>query len=134
MKHSELKTLLREQIYQSHLSILNETIVSDIMSLILSPKVKKAMKALRADPDFIELERQAKIAKEELEAINKRIESNLTRREKVIQDMKKSGIKVDPDMDSVQMFRAYQDWSDNIDKHIKARGTKATWEKFFNKK
>ena len=134
MKRSELKTLLREQIYHSHLSILTETIISDIMSLILSPKVKKAMKALRKGPDFIELERQAKQAKEELEAINKRIEANLTRREKVIQDMKKSGIKVNPDMDSVQMFRAYQDWSDNIDKHIKDRGTKATWEKFFDKK
>ena len=103
MKLSELKTLLREQIYHSHLSILTETIISDIMSLILSPKVKKAMKALRKDPDFIELERQANLAKEDLEAINKRIEANLTRREKVIQDMKKSGIKVNPDMDSVQM-------------------------------
>lgn len=134
MNSTKLKKLIKEQVSQVRLQLINETIVQDLISLIVSSKVKKAMKSLQDDPDFQELQRQAKLAKDELEAINKRIESNLTRRDKAIQDMKKSGIKVDPNMDSVQMYQAYKEWSDNIDKSIKSRGAKATWEKFFSKK
>lgn len=134
MKPFQLKTLIREQIHQARLQLINENIVQDLISLIVSSKVKKAMKSLQDDPDFQELQRQAKLAKDELEVISKRIETNLTRRNKAIQDMKKSGIKVDPDMDAVQVYQAYREWSDNIDKNIKSRGAKATWEKFFSKK
>lgn len=134
MKPFQLKTLIREQIHQARLQLINENIVQDLISLIVSSKVKKAMKSLQDDPDFQELQRQAKLAKDELEVISKRIETNLTRRNKAIQDMKKSGIKVDPDMDAVQVYQAYREWSDNIDKSIKSRGAKATWEKFFSKK
>ena len=134
MKSSQLKTLIREQVQRAHLKLINENIIQDIISLIVSSKVKKAMKSLQDDPDFQELQRQASLAKDELEAINKRIETNLTRRNKAIQDMKKSGIKVDPDMDAAQVYQAYRDWSDNIDKSIKTRGAKSTWEKFFSKK
>ena len=134
MKQFKLKDLIKEQIQNVRLQLLDESIVKDIMSLILSPRVKKAIKTLRDDPDFKELEQQIKLAKDELEAINNRIEKNLAKREKVVQDMKKAGIKVDTNMDSTQMLQAYREWSDSIDKHIKIRGSKDAWQTYFNKK
>jgi len=133
MKIIQLKSLIREQVQRVQLQQLDETIVSDIMALILSPKIKKAVKMLKNDPDFQELERQIKLSKDELDAIQKRIERNLDKQNKIVRDLKKAGIKVDYGMNSVQMFRAWKDWSDDIDKHIKSHGAKAAWEKYFNK-
>jgi hypothetical protein len=134
MQKITLKGIIQEQIQKVRLRTLTENIVSDIITLILSPKIKKAAAAIKDDPEYKELEKQAKLAQQELEAISKRIERNLEKRAKVVQDMKKAGIKVAQDMNSTQMFQAYQDWSDNIDKDIKTRGSKAAWEKYFNKK
>lgn len=132
MKKS-IRQLIKEEVQKVKLSILEESIVNDIMMLVLSPKIKKVVKTIKSDPEFQELERQAKLAKDELEAITKRIERNLDKREKAVAEMKKAGIKVDTSMDSTQMFKAYQDWSKNIDKHVKARGAKSAWEQYFNK-
>jgi hypothetical protein len=134
MQKITLKGIIQEQMKKVQLRTLTENIVSDIISLILSPKIKKEAAAIKDDPEYKELERQAKLAQQELEAISKRIERNLEKRAKVVRDMKKAGIKVATDMNSTQMFQAYQDWSENIDKDIKARGTKSAWEKYFNKK
>jgi hypothetical protein len=134
MQKITLKGIIQEQMKKVQLRTLTENIVSDIISLILSPKIKKEAAAIKDDPEYKELERQAKLAQQELEAISKRIERNLEKRAKVVRDMKKAGIKVATDMNSTQMFQAYQDWSENIDKDIKARGAKSAWEKYFNKK
>jgi hypothetical protein len=125
-----LKTLIKEQIAQTRLDLLSESIVSDIMALILSPKVKKAVSKLKNDPEYKELERQAKLAQQELEAINKRLERNLSEREKVISDMKRAGIKVDVGMDIDQVYTAYKDWQSHLNKSIKS---KSTWEKYLNR-
>jgi hypothetical protein len=125
-----LKRLIREQIAQTRVESINESIVSDIMALILSPKVKKSIKQLKSDPAYIELEHQAKLVQQELEAINKRLERNLSEREKIVADMKRSGIKVDVGMDVDQIYSAYKDWQTHLNKTIKS---KSTWEKYLNK-
>lgn len=128
----KLTKLISEQ-YNSKLKRLHENILTDMMTLILTPKLKKAMKSLKDDPEFKELEQQIKKSKEAIDSITKRLERNLDKRNKIVQDMKKAGIKVDANMDSTQMFNAYKDWSADIDKSIKSRGAKSTWEKYFNK-
>jgi len=128
----KLTKLISEQ-YNSKLKRLHENILTDMMTLILTPRLKKAIKSLKDDPEFKELEQQIKKSKEAIDAITKRLERNLDKRNKIVQDMKKAGIKVDTNMDSTQMFNAYKDWSADIDKSIKSRGAKSTWEKYFNK-
>lgn len=127
-----LKKLITEEIRKVQLEILEENIVSDIMALILSPKVKKAMKTLKNDPDFKELETQIKRSKEEAEAIAKRIEHNMEKREKAVSDMQKAGIKVTTSMDAEQTFRAYKDWQSKMNKAHKIGKTGISdWEKYF---
>jgi hypothetical protein len=127
---SKLKSLLPETLI-TKLTKINEGIIDDIMSLVLSPKLKKAAKAIKEDPEYQELSRQAKLAKEELEAIAKRIERNLEKKEKIIQDMKKSGIKVDSNMSSSQVYKAYKDWEKNLDKFTKSKPSNSDLKKYF---
>lgn len=126
MHLQNLKSLLAES-YNRKLSILNENILKDIMALILTPKLKKAMSSLKTDPEFKELEKQIKLAKEELEAITKRLERNLDKRKSIVADMNKAGIKVEVDMDSEQIYQAYKSWQTKETKKI----NKPEWSKFF---
>ena len=126
MHLQNLKSLLAES-YNRKLSILNETILNDIMALILTPKLKKAMPSLKADPEFKELEKQIKLAKEELEAIAKRLERNLDKRKSIVADMNKAGIKVEVGMDSEQIYQAYKSWQTKETKKL----NKPEWSKFF---
>lgn len=127
MKRNQLKSLIREEVQKVRLALLDESIVSDIISLILTPKVKKAMKALKADPEFQELEKQAKLAQQELEAINKRIERNLEKRQKLVDDMKKSGVDVRVDMNADQIYNAYKKWQSKESAKI----GRPEWAKYF---
>lgn len=109
----KLTKLISEQ-YNSKLKRLHENILTDMMTLILTPKLKKAMKSLKDDPEFKELEQQIKKSKEALDAITKRLERNLEKREELYADMKKAGIKVDTKMTWDQTFKAYQDWTKDM--------------------
>jgi hypothetical protein len=122
----KLKSLIKES-YDKQLLRLNENILTDIMALILTPKLKKAMKSLKADPEFKELEQQIKKSKEELDAITKRLERNLEKRKSLVADMNKAGVKVDVNMDSMQMYNAFKDWQSKESKKI----GKPEWAKFF---
>lgn len=131
MSSSKLKKLISES-YNNRLNRLNENIITDIMALILTPKLKKAMKSLKADPEFKELEQQIKKSKEELEAIAKRLERNLEKRQETINDMQKAGIKVNDNMSPEQMFRSYKEWQAKLNKSVglKSSGLK-DWQKYF---
>jgi len=132
MKSFNLRKLISEEIRKVKLEILDESIAADILSLVLSPKVKKAVKTLKNDPEYKELERQAKLAQEELEAIHKRIERNLEKRNKAVSEMQKAGIKINSNMNAEQMFRAYKDWQSQLNKSVglKSSGLK-DWQKYF---
>jgi hypothetical protein len=105
----KLKSLIKES-YDKQLLRLNENILTDIMALILTPKLKKAMKSLKADPEFKELEQQIKKSKEELDAITKRLERNLEKRKSLVADMNKAGVKVDINMNSNEIYQAIKSW------------------------
>ena len=132
MKASELRNIIKEEVCNVKLSILNENIVQDIMALILSPKAKRAAKALKSDPDFIELQKEIEHTTKSLEQINKRLERNLAKRTETMKGMQDAGIKINTSMDSEQMFRAYKDWQSERNKKvgIKSSGIQ-DWEKYF---
>jgi hypothetical protein len=125
----KLKLLIKES-YDKQLHRLNENILTDIMALILTPKLKKAMKSLKADPEFKELEQQIKKSKEELDSITKRLERNLEKREKTVADMKKAGIDVDINMTWDQTFKAYENWHNEFKGAMKSQ---TNFKKYFDK-
>jgi hypothetical protein len=122
-----LKKLIKEEVYNFRLSIINENILQDIMSLILTPRLKKAIKSIKADPEYKELEQQIKKSKEELELITKRLERNLERRSELVKDMNKAGIDVTLNMDSDQIYNAFKSWQSKEAKKI----GKPEWAKYF---
>lgn len=78
--------------------LTEESIITKILYLFLSPKVKRDIKKVKNSPEWIELERQAKLAASELEAINKRLERIYSNRLELEKDAKKYGITVKPGM------------------------------------
>lgn len=122
-----LKNIIKEEVYNIRLSIINETILQDIMSLILTPRLKKAIKSIKADPEYKELEQQIKKSKEELDSITKRLERNLERRSALVKDMNKAGIDVTNNMDSDQIYNAFKSWQSKEAKKI----GKPEWAKYF---
>jgi len=130
---NRLKKLISEEVKKVRLEILEENILSDLLALFLTPKVKKAVKILRDDPEFVKLEKKIKDTQVEINAITKRLEKNLTEREKHLADMKSLGIKVDSKMNSEQVFRAYKDWQSKMNKELKIGKTGIQdWEKYFS--
>ena len=75
MKKSKLKQIIREE-YQNVTGNLltEENIVDKIISLILKPKINKEVEKIKNTPEYIELEREAKLAIKNLEAMSKRLE------------------------------------------------------------
>jgi hypothetical protein len=127
MKASELRQIIKEEVYNVKLKMLDENIVQDIMALILSPKAKKAAKSLKSDPDFIELQKEIEQTTKSLEQINKRLERNLEKRQSITKDMQKSGIDVNMNMDADQIYNAFKTWQSKESKKV----GKSEWEKYF---
>ena len=114
MKKSQLKHIIREE-YQTvtgkPISMLTEeSIITKILYLFLSPKVKRDIKKVKSSPEYIELERQAKMAAKELEAITKKLERAYKDSDAAIKSMQSAGIKITTDMSPKAKLKAYQDW------------------------
>lgn len=100
MKLSKLKSIIREEIRRELNSKkhLEESIVTDLIALVLTPKVKKEAAKLKKTPEWKELELQAKKAADELEMVAKRLERVHKDQEDLAKEAKKLGIKVKPGM------------------------------------
>ena len=135
MKKSELKQIIKEE-YQKmnkyNKSILTEeSIITKILYLFLSPKVKRDIKKVKNSPEWIELERQAKLAASELEAINKRLERAYKDQDTNIKSMQKAGIKITADMSPKDQFKAYKDWQAKERASVGLPKLNTDWEKYF---
>ncbi len=114
MKKSDLKQIIREEyktVTGKSISMLTEeSIITKILYLFLSPKVKRDIKKVKNSPEWIELEQQATMAAKNLEAINKKLERNYKDQDASIKSMQKAGIKITADMSPKEKLKAYQDW------------------------
>ena len=116
----ELKQLVREAVYQQHVNILNENIMSDIWSLVFSNKIQKAIKLYKDEPEYKELARQIKISSKELEMVADRLKRTINRKEALIQKLQSKGIKIDVGMSVEEMLAALPNVSmKDIDKMAK---------------
>ena len=73
--------------------LTEESLITKILYLILSPKIKRDIKKVKNSSEYMELERQAKLAAAELEAINKRMERSYESAKKAYEDAAKKGYK-----------------------------------------
>lgn len=132
MKKSQLKQIIKEEYKQVTGNMLKEeSIITKLLYLFLSPKVKRDIKKVKNSPEYIELERQAKLAANELDAINKRLERAYTKSDKSIKDMQKAGIKITSDMSPKEKFKAYKDWQTKERASVGLSKLNTDWEKYF---
>jgi hypothetical protein len=136
MKKSELKQIIKEE-YQkmnkNNKSILTEeSIITKILYLFLSPKVKRDVNKIKKSPEYIELEQQASIAAKSLEAINKKLERAYRDQDTNIKSMQKAGIKITTDMSPKEKFKAYKDWQTKERASVGLSKLNTDWEKYFS--
>ena len=99
MKKSQLKQIIREEYHNVTGNMLTEeSIITKILYLFLSPKVKKDIEKVKNSPEYIELERQASLLAKTLEPINRRLDRIYNDRLELEKDAKKYGIKVSANM------------------------------------
>jgi C4-dicarboxylate-specific signal transduction histidine kinase len=108
MRLTEVKQLIKEQVAQYQIDILNENIMRDIWSMLLSSKVKRAIDKYKNQPEYKELQRKIKQSTTELEVIAQRLEQTVAEKEALIQKFKKQGYKLEPGMSYKEMYDAVQ--------------------------
>lgn len=133
MKKSKLKQIIREE-YQNVTGnlLVEESIVTKLLYLFLSPKIKKDISKIKNSPEYIELERQAKLAAKELEAINKRLERSYKESDATIKSMQNAGIKITANMSPKEKFKAYKDWQTKERASVGLSKLNTDWEKYLN--
>ena len=104
MKLTEVKQLIREQVIQHQIDTLNENIMRDIWSMLLSRNVKRAIDKYKDQPEYKELQRKIKQSTTELEVIAQRLEQTVEKKEALIQKFKKQGYKFEPGMSYKEMY------------------------------
>jgi len=108
MRLTEVKQLIKEQVAQYQIDRLNENIMRDIWSMLLSNKVKRAIDKYKNQPEYKELQRKIKQSTTELEVIAQRLEQTVAEKESLIQKFKKQGYKLEPGMSYKEMYDAVQ--------------------------
>jgi hypothetical protein len=108
MRLTEVKKLIKEQVAQYQIDILNENIMRDIWSMLLSSKVKRAIDKYKNQPEYKELQRKIQQSTTELEVIAQRLEQTVAEKEALIQKFKKQGYKLEPGMSYKEMYDAVQ--------------------------
>ena len=104
MKLTEVKQLIREQVIQHQIDTLNENIMRDIWSMLLSRNVKRAIDKYKDQPEYKELQRKIKQSTTELEVIAQRLEQTVEKKEALIQKFKKQGYKFEQVMSYKEMY------------------------------
>jgi hypothetical protein len=92
MKRSKLKELINE--IDKEL-IIAEGIIDSLISLFLSPKIKRDVNLLKGSPEWIEIVHKLNTTRDEMEQYNKRAEEYLKRCKETVAAARKAGYKVD---------------------------------------
>lgn len=104
MKLTEIKRLIKEQVIQRQIDYLNENIMRDIWSMLLSKTVRRAIDKYKDQPEYKELQQKIKQSTAELEIVAKRLEQTVEHKEALIQKFKKQGYKFEPGMSYKEMY------------------------------
>ena len=79
-------------------------------SLFLEPKYRKKVEAYKNTPEYKELLQQVKVSSEALEAVTKRLKTQIDNYELGIKKLQKMGLKVNSGMTPSDQYRDFKEW------------------------
>lgn len=94
--------------------LLTESLLHDIMALILSPKIKRSISAYKETNEYKELEAEIKKSSDRLTTISKRLEQLHKERQSNIDQLNKMGVDVKLSMSPTEMYNKYTEWSKKL--------------------
>lgn len=101
---TEIKALIKEEVYKHQINQLDENILRSLWTLILTPKVKKIADQYKNQPEYKELEAQIKQSAANLEMTADRLRDAMAKKQALIAKMKDEGLKVHPGMSVAELI------------------------------
>jgi transposase len=112
---------------------LKESIVADMVTLLLGPKLKSQADAVKNSPEYQELLKQIDINTKSMVRLTAKLKDKVDDYNKSIKSMQSAGIKVKAGLTPAQMNAAYDKWQKERNaafwqKH-KAQANDPAWQK-----
>jgi hypothetical protein len=129
MKLSQLKSIIKEEVnkYSTYSNtLLAEGLVDKIISLILTPKVKRDAEKIKKSTEWKNLQAQIKLTAEHLAQLEKEAANQVKEAEKMYDEAKKYGYKFSSDMSTDEFIQQYSKWT----KGIQGKAVKFTKKNF----
>jgi len=153
MKVTQLKKLLKEEVAAVKLEIitesvnniytdikikhkLKESIVADMLTLLLGPKLKAQADAVKNSPEYQELLKQIDINTKSMVRLTAKLKDEIDAYNKNIKSMQNVGVKVKTGQSPTQMKAAFDKWQK--DQHAEfwkkhpAMANNPEWQKMLN--
>jgi putative lipoic acid-binding regulatory protein len=117
MKLSQLRSIIKEEVnkYSTYSNtLLTEGLVDKIISLILTPKVKRDAEKIKKSTEWKNLQAQIKLTAEHLAQLEKEAANQVKEAEKMYDEAKKYGYKFSSDMSTDEFIQQYSKWTKGI--------------------
>ena len=85
--------------------LLHETSIEKLMTLMLTPKLKKVINKYKDLPEYKELELQVKNTIEEMDLIIRRLDRHIKEREELVKQANKIGWKIKPWKSTIELIK-----------------------------
>jgi len=153
MKVTQLKKLLKEEVAAVKLEIitesinsvyaeikvkhkLKESIVADMVTLLLGPKLKSQADAVKNSPEYKELLNQIDINTKSMVRLTAKLKDKVDHYNKNLKSMQTAGLKVKTGSTPAQISAAFEKWqkeqhADFFKKH-KEYANNPEWQKLMN--
>lgn len=119
-----VKSALIESEFNSALSqfkqyvLIQESLVSSILSLFLEPKAKKQAEAMKDSIEYKELVKQIELSTKTLNSLTDKLKEKVSEYNKNLDSMKDAGIDVKNGMSPKQMMREFEKWQNKQNKAV----------------
>ena len=98
--------------------LIQESLVSSVLSLFLEPKAKKQAEAMKDSPEYKELVKQIELSTKTLNALTDKLKEKVSEYNKNLASMKDAGIDVKNGMTPKQMMREFEKWQNKQNKAV----------------
>jgi hypothetical protein len=117
MKLSKIRSIITEEVNKydySNSPLIVEGLVDKIISLILTPKVKRDAEKIKKSTEWKNLQAQIKLTAEHLAQLEKDAATQVKEAEKMYDEATKYGYKFSSDMSTDEFMQQYSKWTKNI--------------------
>jgi len=153
MKVTQLKKLLKEEVAAVKLEIitesinsvyaeikvkhkLKESIVADMVTLLLGPKLKSQADAVKNSPEYQELLKQIDINTKSMVRLTAKLKDKVDHYNKNLKSMQRAGIKVKYGQTPDQLSAAFTKWQKDQTAELKSKhkewANNPEWQKMLN--